>query len=106
MRSGSGTNLKVATYLGAGLPVVTTPHGARGYDLTDGIDAVVCDLSEFATRLTALLDDSTCADRIGRAGRALVATHYDWSGIAERVRPRLVALAARGTVPEATAPAS
>jgi len=30
--SGSGTNHKIAQYLGAGLPVVTTSAGARGYE--------------------------------------------------------------------------
>jgi glycosyltransferase involved in cell wall biosynthesis len=30
--SGSGSNVKLAEYLAAGLPVVTTPVGLRGYE--------------------------------------------------------------------------
>lgn len=32
IESGSGSNVKLAEYLGAGLPVVTTPVGLRGYE--------------------------------------------------------------------------
>src|SRR5690606_3517555 len=37
MRTGSGTNLKLIEYLTAGVPVVSTPFGARGVDVVDGV---------------------------------------------------------------------
>jgi glycosyltransferase involved in cell wall biosynthesis len=42
---GSGSNLKMAEYLAAGLPVVTTPVGARGFE---GAGVRVASLEEFA----------------------------------------------------------
>jgi glycosyltransferase involved in cell wall biosynthesis len=44
---GSGSNLKMAEYLAAGLPVVTTPIGARGFE--EHLASVrVADLDRFA----------------------------------------------------------
>ena len=34
MRTGSGTNLKIVEYFAAGIPVVSTPFGARGLEET------------------------------------------------------------------------
>jgi glycosyltransferase involved in cell wall biosynthesis len=89
MRSGSGSNLKVPTYLAASLPVVTTPHGARGYDLTDGTDAVVCELGALAERVDAVLGDVAFAERLGAAGRRLAETRYDWEILARTLRHAL-----------------
>ena len=45
--SGSGSSVKMVEYLGAGLPVVTTPSGARGID--ESSDRVrIAELDEFA----------------------------------------------------------
>lgn len=40
VESGSGTNLKMAEYLAARLPVVSTAFGARGFPLTPSVDFV------------------------------------------------------------------
>jgi glycosyltransferase involved in cell wall biosynthesis len=85
MRSGSGTNLKLASYLAAGLPVVTTPVGTRGYELVDGVHAVVCPVADFAGRLRALLGDEALAARLAAEGRRLAETRYDWGIIAAGV---------------------
>lgn len=93
-REGSGTHLKMATYLAAGLPVVTTPVGARGYDLVDGEHALVSPLGEFAARIATLVGDSALAARLSAAGRRLVQERYDWSAIGAAVRTHLDALLA------------
>jgi glycosyltransferase involved in cell wall biosynthesis len=85
MRSGSGTNVKIAGYLAAGVPIVTTPLGARGYDLVDGQHAIVCSLEEFPARIRALLHDAALADRLSAEGRRLAETRYDWHAIAAGV---------------------
>jgi glycosyltransferase involved in cell wall biosynthesis len=85
MRTGSGSNVKIAGYLAAGVPIVTTPIGARGYDLIDGEHALVCELGDFAGRMRALLDDAALADRLARQGRRLAEARYDWQAIADGV---------------------
>jgi glycosyltransferase involved in cell wall biosynthesis len=50
---GSGSNLKVAEYLAAGLPVVTTPVGARGFERWADRMRVV-DIDGFASALESL----------------------------------------------------
>jgi glycosyltransferase involved in cell wall biosynthesis len=51
--AGSGTNCKVALYLAAGLPTLTTPVGLRGYEeLAD--ECIVAEPDQFATALAAL----------------------------------------------------
>jgi glycosyltransferase involved in cell wall biosynthesis len=49
---GSGSNLKLPEYLAAGLPVVTTPIGMRGFEhLSQWL--TVAELSEFASAVRA-----------------------------------------------------
>jgi len=85
MRTGSGSNVKMAGYLAVGLPVVTTPVGARGYDLVDGEHALICPLDDFPRRVRALLDDPALAARVARNGRRLVEARYDWQVVADGV---------------------
>jgi glycosyltransferase involved in cell wall biosynthesis len=37
---GSGTNVKMAEFISAGLPILTSPAGMRGYELVDGVDCI------------------------------------------------------------------
>src|SRR5205823_12993105 len=57
MLSGSGSNLKLAEYFAKSRPTVTTPFGARGYDLRNGTDAIVCGLDRLPQEIRALLSD-------------------------------------------------
>lgn len=68
--SGSGVNIKVAEYLGAGVPVVSTTRGMQGLGLRAGDDIAVEDEpGAFAARVGELLVDSAAADRLGTAGQ-------------------------------------
>lgn len=53
---GSGSSVKVAEYLAAGLPVVTTPAGARGYEAM-GSRLSIAERSRFADAIVALRSD-------------------------------------------------
>lgn len=83
MTSGSGTNVKMLDYLVAGVPVVTTPIGARGLKLIDGEHARICELEEFETGIQRVLQDALLSSQLARNGRRLVEERYDWSGIVE-----------------------
>ena len=73
--SGSGSNVKLAEYLGAGLPVVTTPVGLRGY--------------EAFAHLTTISRLETFADAVLSAPRAASPPHQmgelSWSALGRRL---------------------
>ena len=96
MQSGSGTNLKMIEYCAAGIPVLSTPHGARGLTLRDEEHLRILPLEAFAQAL-----DEARAERNGLVWRAQVARarawveqHYAWDRIAEQL---VEEIRARGT---------
>ena len=100
MFSGSGTNIKMFDFMAAGLPVVSTPTGARGINL--GESALhVCAPAEFAGALRRILHDREYAARLGSAARRLACDSYAW----ERLSPRLGRLLTRYRTAGAARPA-
>jgi glycosyltransferase involved in cell wall biosynthesis len=89
--SGSGTNVKMLDYFGAGIPVVSTRFGARGIEATDGVHAVLTDGEDFANGLwTALAMSDEAAARMVVNARRLVEERYSWETIAERLNEVIV----------------
>ncbi len=77
--SGSGTRLKILEYLAAGKPVVATAKGAEGLAVKDGHDILLAEGGkETAARILELIRDESAARDLGRRGRELVRTKYDW----------------------------
>lgn len=96
--SGSGTNVKMLDYLAHGLPVLTTPVGARGLGLADQETALVREKKEFAGMLEQT--ETLPLKDIGEAGRKLVAANFSWPKIAEKAACYLAGScrAARGNI--------
>ena len=90
MFSGSGTNIKMFDFMAAGLPVVSTPTGARGISLS-GSALHICAPAEFAGAIQRILHDREYAARLGTAARRLACDSYAW----ERLSPRLGRLLTR-----------
>ena len=66
-----------------GKPVVSTPVGAEGLDLTDGMHIVLADQpEEFARAIASLFSDQSKCLALGKEGRQLVVARHDWLGIA------------------------
>lgn len=85
MTGGSGTNLKIFDYMSAGIPVITTPLGARGIQNTEGL--LIHELSDFAKAIREFnLANQT--ENI-RAARAVVEQEFDWGVIAKRLTERM-----------------
>ena len=84
MFTGSGTNIKLFDFMAAGLPIVTTPVGARGCE-GEGRAFVVCAPGNIAGTVRELLADAQRASAMGAAGRRLVSERYAW----ERISPGL-----------------
>lgn len=83
MQSGSGTNIKMLDYMAAGLPVISTPTGARGLEIESYKHAVVCDISEFPKSIKEVLENDQLRNNLIHNGRKLVLEKYDWKKIAE-----------------------
>lgn len=101
MFSGSGTNLKMLDYFAGGLPVVSTPAGARGLVLAPD-ECVVCDAGQFVAEISNLLADSRKRELMGTNARRVAVERYSWSTIAanaaeamNRLLQRAVAASAR-----------
>jgi sugar transferase (PEP-CTERM/EpsH1 system associated) len=79
LRSGAGTRLKILEAMAMQRPVVSTTQGAEGLEVTHGMNILLADTpDDFANHVCALLSNRLLGDRLGRAGRRLVETTYDW----------------------------
>lgn len=93
VRHGAGVNIKMVEAMAAGLPVVTTPVGARGLHWRDGEHLVVAEgVTGFRDAVVGLLDDPARRSALAKAGRAFV-EGLDGVG---RLRRLAADLAARG----------
>ncbi len=74
---GSGSNVKLAEYLAAGLPVLTTPFGLRGFPQADHPALRVVERDDFVSALSGPLP------RAARDGTSL--SDVTWDAIGRRV---------------------
>jgi len=89
MTSGSGTNLKMLEYAAAGIPILSTPHGARGLLLADERFIEMADPAAFETALDAMRSAGTQQVKRVEQARDCVVQHYDWMVIANELAARL-----------------
>lgn len=89
MLSGGGTNIKLIDYFARGLPVISTPFGARGIDATSGSELVVAEPEEFPRAIASLAGDPDRRREIGEAGRRLAERKYTWESSSRKVRELL-----------------
>lgn len=79
LRAGGGTRLKILEALALGVPVVATPQGVEGLELTPGRDLLVAKRpAEFAAAVNSLLGDRPRREQLAAAGRERVCQQYDW----------------------------
>ncbi|WP_272474705.1 glycosyltransferase family 4 protein [Baekduia alba] len=85
MMSGSGTNLKMLEYAGAGVPLVSSAFGARGLDMTPGEHYVEAEPDGLAAALATVRDEpaDATARRVRRAHEHVL-ERFDWPVIARR----------------------
>jgi polysaccharide biosynthesis protein PslH len=82
MRIGSGTKLKVLEAMAMRIPVVSTPIGAEGIDVSPGEDILLgATPAEFARQVVYLLDTAAERQRLASNARRLVEEKYDWTTI-------------------------
>jgi glycosyltransferase involved in cell wall biosynthesis len=83
---GGGSSLKVPDFFAAGLPLVSTAIGVRGYDLSDGVQYVEAGRDDFVDRTRALLGDGERRGRLARTAREYAVRRLDWSIVGRRYR--------------------
>jgi glycosyltransferase involved in cell wall biosynthesis len=90
MAHGTGTNLKMLDFFAAGIPVITTPTGARGIDVDDNRYCGVVEMDGFVPAIAALLEaNATVREALALEARALVEEQFDWERIAAKVKQAL-----------------
>ncbi|MGF1572858.1 MAG: glycosyltransferase family 4 protein [Sumerlaeia bacterium] len=77
--AGSGSSLKVPEYLRAGLPVVSTELGARGFIADEGHGIYTSSLQLFHEPLDQLLKSKSLRLQASAAARKAAVLHYDWA---------------------------
>jgi glycosyltransferase involved in cell wall biosynthesis len=79
LRVGAGTKHRVFQALAMEKALVTTSVGAEGIALEHGKTAMITDdPDQFAAHTVALLKNPALRRALGKAGRELVVTRYDW----------------------------
>lgn len=83
---GSGTRIKILTYLAAGKAVVATAKACEGLEVVDGRHLLIRDdWGSFAIGIRDLLDSPTKRAALGREGRHLVEQQYDWHALVPKL---------------------
>jgi glycosyltransferase involved in cell wall biosynthesis len=84
--SGSGMRIKVLEAMALGKPVIATPLGAGGIDVTTGENILLAENpAELAQHVVRCMNDDALAQRIGNAARALVVERYDADVLARKL---------------------
>jgi polysaccharide biosynthesis protein PslH len=79
LRAGGGMRVKILNALGQGLPIVSTSLGCEGIAVQTGVHLLIADTpQDFASAVIRLLEDRELANELGRRGRQLIVSTYDY----------------------------
>lgn len=78
MLDGGGSSLKVADYFAAGLPMVSTSIGVRGYNVIAGTHYLLATREDFVDKVRMLAHDPLLRQSIGRSTSDFARNVLDW----------------------------
>jgi glycosyltransferase involved in cell wall biosynthesis len=79
---GGGSRLKILEAMAAGVPVVSTTLGAEGLEVRHNKNILIADANkQLAEAIINLTENEAQRRELSDAGRALVASRYDWSSL-------------------------
>jgi glycosyltransferase involved in cell wall biosynthesis len=81
---GGGSNLKLADYCAYGLPTVSTPDGARGFDVRDGVHLLVRPQATFAHAVRELVADAAKRTTLAEAAYGFASAGLDWGRLGQQ----------------------
>lgn len=84
MYEGAGSNLKLPEYFSAKIPVVTTPFGARGYDITDHEEVIISELENFEKNIRYLYNNKLLKNKLAENAFKYVKKNLDWKFLAKK----------------------
>lgn len=80
--SPGGTRLKVLEAMASDLPVVSTPVGVAGLNITKGTHALVSSsVEDLAKMAVEVLNDKKLSIKLASEGKKFVANNFDWQSI-------------------------
>ncbi len=86
LRMGGGTRFKLLEAMMLERPIVSTPIGAEGFAVRDGVEMRLAESpAAFAQAVVQVLADRALARALGQGGARFARAHYDW----DRIVPRL-----------------
>ena len=84
LRFGGGTRLKILEAMALGTPVVSTPMGAEGLEIENGVHMLLGESSgDLVSQTARILSDPEFGEWIAKNARALIREKYQWPAIAE-----------------------
>jgi len=86
MFSGSGSNLKLGEYFANKLPTITTPLGARGYQISNYKEAIICDFNLFTEKIYEILKRKELANILKENSFLYVKENLLWPKLAEKYK--------------------
>lgn len=90
MISGSGSNLKMLDFMAYGLPVISTPFGARGLGLVPGTHYISTEIDSFSLELCRFFALQGRYRTAALTNREFVSENFAWSTIAEKFHDSLL----------------
>jgi glycosyltransferase involved in cell wall biosynthesis len=80
--SGTGQRVKLLEAFSMACPVITTPVGATGFPIENGVQALLAETAgQFETALRRLLADPGLRAGMGRNAREMILDRFTWSRI-------------------------
>ena len=92
MFDGGGSSLKIPDFFAAGLPVVSSEVGMRGYRVVDGEHFLLAQAEEFPRKLRSVLDDGQLRARLSANARRFAQGQLDWQVLGGKYRRALRSL--------------
>src|SRR6266852_5650558 len=82
LKVGGGSRLKILEAMAAGVPVISTTLGAEGLEVQRDENILIADTKEqLVDAISSVVENEARRNDLSTAGRALVASRYDWSSL-------------------------